>query len=638
MLPFNSSLSLLVPSQKLSTLSHHLIPPLPPHPTHEHALLSLLLKHQTKRHPSIQVHSQLITTALHRYHINETGMRIWNNLIRSYSLGCYPQEAIHIYQQMQDICYSPLPTDTFTFAFLLKACANLSHANAGIQFHGLTIKKGFEFNVYTHTSLLNMYATCGCLVDARRAFDEMPERNSVAWNAMITGYVNWGELSLARLLFEQMPDRNVISWTGLIDGYVRAYRPEEAFACFGQMMAEDMNPTEITVLAIVPAVSNFGALDMGESLHGYCEKNGICALDIRVQNSLIDMYAKCGSIESSYKVFLGMHNRRNLVSWTSIISGFAMHGMANEAVRQFEEMERADVKPNRVTFLSILNACSHGGLVEEGIRFFTGMVYEHGIEAEIKHYGCMIDMLGRAGRLAEAEEMIVGMPMQVNVIVWRTLLGCCSKHGDVEMGERVMRRIWELEKGYGGDYVVLSNMLSEVGRFDDAEMQIEVSKLLEMEEEGLNGGKVMMAVVSSCTHLGEWELAKSMVRSVESAQRLFGKMKERNIVPLDATTFLESMITAYSQANRFSEALVLSLRMQKVKVKSDEIVVTNVLGLPTNGYVESALEVFSGMLKEGFQHNDVAFLGVLIACAHSMADKRARYFGSMKEFNAAMEP
>ncbi|XP_029120555.1 pentatricopeptide repeat-containing protein At1g09220, mitochondrial-like [Elaeis guineensis] len=463
---YDSSLSLVILHQKLSTLSHHL---LPPHPTHEHALLSLLLKHQTRRHPSIQVHSQLLTTALHRYHINETGMRIWNNLIRNYSLGCYPQEAIHVYQQMQDICCSPFPTDTFTFAFLLKACANLSLANAGIQFHGLTIKKGFEFNVYTHTSLLNMYATCGCLVDARRAFDEMPERNSVAWNAMITGYANWGELSLARLLFEKMPVRNVISWTGLIDGYTRAHRPEEAFACFGQMMIQGTNPTEITVIAIVPAVSNFGALDIGESLHGYCEKTGICALDIRVENSLIDMYAKCGSIESSYKVFQEMHGRRNLVSWTSIISGFAMHGMANEAVRQFEEMGRADVKPNRVTFLSILNACSHGGLVEEGIRFFTGMVYEHGIEPEIKHFGCMIDMLGRAGRLAEAEEMIVGMPMQVNVIVWRTLLGCCSKHGDVEMGERVMRRILELEKGYGGDYVVLSNMLTEVGRFDDAE-------------------------------------------------------------------------------------------------------------------------------------------------------------------------
>lgn len=157
------------------------------------------------------------------------------------------------------------------------------------------------------------------------------------------------------------------------------------------------------------------------------------------------------------------------MSWTSVISAFAMHGMASEAVGLLKEMKQDNVRPNRVTFLSVLNACSHGGLVEEGMRFFSSMVYEYGIEPEIKHFGCMIDMLGRAGRLWEAEKLIGDLPGEVNVIVWRTLLGCCSKHGDVEMGERVMRRILEMEKGYGGDYVILSNMLSEAGRFGDAE-------------------------------------------------------------------------------------------------------------------------------------------------------------------------
>ncbi|URD85567.1 Pentatricopeptide repeat-containing protein [Musa troglodytarum] len=433
-------------------------------------LLSVLLRHQPKRGPSLQVHSILVTATLHRNHMDQTGIRVWNTLIRHYALGYFPQEAIHLYKQMERLCCChPLPTDTFTFSFLLKACANLSWPCAGAQFHGLTVKKGLAFNVYVATALVNMYATCGSLVEARRAFDEMPYRNSVSWNAMITALASWGELAFARLLFSQMPDRNVISWTGLIDGYTRADRPLVALDLFRQMMAEGLMPTEITVLAIAPTISSLGALDKVEALHAYSEKRGLSLLDVRVENSLIDMYGKCGSMEDSYKFFEHMGSRRNLVSWTSIVSGFAMHGMANEAMKLFDEMRNGNFKPNRVTFLSMLNACNHGGLVEAGLRLFISMVYDYGIEPEIQHYGCMIDLLGRAGRLKEAEDMIAGMPMEVNVVVWRTLLGGCSKHGEVEIGERVMRRIMELEKGYSGDYVVLSNMLTEAGRFDDAE-------------------------------------------------------------------------------------------------------------------------------------------------------------------------
>ncbi|KAG2592505.1 hypothetical protein PVAP13_5NG556600 [Panicum virgatum] len=309
------------------------------------------------------------------------------------------------------------------------------------------------------------------LVAHQAAFGEMPTKNMVTWNVMITGFAAWGEVEYARILFEHMPCKNVVSWTGLIDGYTRACLSGEAVALFRHMIAGGISrfsPSEITVLAVIPAISNLGGILMGEMLHGYCEKNGLVS-DVWVGNSLIDMYAKIGSVQNSLKVFNEMLDRRNLVSWTSIISGFAMHGLSIEAVELFAEMRREGIRPNRITFLSVLNACNHGGLVEKGLAFFKSMVYEYNINPEVKHFGCIIDMLGRAGRLSEAEQIIEGLPMEVNVVVWRTLLGCCSKYGEVEMGQRAIKKILNLERESGGDFAVLSNMLNELGWFSDAE-------------------------------------------------------------------------------------------------------------------------------------------------------------------------
>ncbi|PKA51330.1 Pentatricopeptide repeat-containing protein [Apostasia shenzhenica] len=451
---------------------YYLLQHFPSH--HEHLLLSLL-RFQLGRHPSLQIHSHLVTSGIHRYRMGRTGILLWNTLIYRYSLGLFPLEALHLYQHLLFFCSPDLPTDSFTFSFLIKACATSSLLASGTQFHALVVKNGFAFDVYVHTSLVNMYSTCGALLDAQKAFDEMSQRNTVSWNAIITGFAKWGEMKMARSLFEQMPHRNVISWTGLIDGYTRSREPEEALGLFRRMADEGISPSEITVLAIVPAISNLGALDIGGTLHAYCLKGGLDLSDVRVENSLIDMYAKCGMMEKSLQVFAEMGKRSNLVSWNSIISGFAIHGMANDAVEFFSKMCLENVKPNWVTFLSLLNACSHGGLIDEGMRIFTGMVKEHNIEPETKHYSCLIDMLGRVGKLHEAERIICRMPAEVNAVVWRTLLGCCSKHGEVEIGERVMKRIMDLERGCGGDYVVLSNMLTEAGRYGDAEI---VRKLL----------------------------------------------------------------------------------------------------------------------------------------------------------------
>ncbi|OVA03913.1 Pentatricopeptide repeat [Macleaya cordata] len=400
-------------------------------------------------------------------------MMIWNTLLREYSLGLFPEEALNLYKLVFHECSpSSVPSDSFTFSFLLKACANLNQPIKGTQVHAHIIKFGFEFHVYVQTALVNMYLICGCLGDGVKVFEVMPERNLVTWNVMITGLTKLGELNIARPYFDEMPHRTVISWTGIIDGHTRLNQHAEALTLFRRMtMSEGIKPTEITILAILPAVWNLGSLDLSHSLYAYSEKTGFISSDIRVTNSFIDTFAKCGCIDSSFRVFEEIsRERKNLITWTSIISGLAMHGMAKEAVKYFEEMEKEGFKPNRITFLSVLSACSHGGLIEEGVGFFEKMVYGYQIMPDIKHYGCMIDMLGRVGMLEEAEKMAMEVPVEMaNVVIWRTLLGACSFHGNVEMSERVMKKILEIERGYGGDYVLFSNILSGVGRFGDAE-------------------------------------------------------------------------------------------------------------------------------------------------------------------------
>ncbi|XP_022718967.1 pentatricopeptide repeat-containing protein At1g09220, mitochondrial-like [Durio zibethinus] len=428
-------------------------------------LFSFLNKNPTIQRVPKQVHSHLLTTASFSHSI-----RLFNALLRCYSVSENPKDAIFLYQQFQSF-HLHLKFDSFTYAFLIKACAYLNDLILGRQFHGMEIKMGFESHLYVQTGLVNMYVESGGLFESKKVFDEMPEKNPVTWNVMITGLAKQGEIEFARFLFEKMPDRNIVSWSGMIDGYTRMNRYREALGLFRRMIADDgVEPCEITVLAILPSVWNIGDVKICQLIHSYGEKRGFLVPDIRVMNMLFDTYAKCGCIVSASRLFEEIPaHMKTLVSWTSLISSFAMHGMGKEAVESFERMEQQGWKPNRVTFVSVLNACSHGCLVEEGLKFFEKMVNECQIVPDIKHYGCLVDMLGRTGRLEEAEKIALEIPCEIaNEVVWRILLGACSFYGNVEMGERVTTKIMEIEKGYGGDYVLMSNILAGAGRFGDA--------------------------------------------------------------------------------------------------------------------------------------------------------------------------
>uniref|UniRef100_A0A803LT50 Pentatricopeptide repeat-containing protein n=1 Tax=Chenopodium quinoa TaxID=63459 RepID=A0A803LT50_CHEQI len=374
---------------------------------------------------------------------------MFNTLLRRYAVGEFPHEALFLYKQAQQSTALYQYFDSFTYSFLIKACGNLNQRITGFQLHALVVQLGFESDVYAQTALLNMYLDFGLLNDAEKVFDEMPDRNLVTWNVMITGLVKWGHLEAALALFRQMPRKNVVSWTGMIDGFTRMKNHLGAFSLFREMiMVGGIMPTEVTLLAVSTAIAELGDLKNCRLFHSFSEKSGFRANYNQVTNCLLDTYAKCGCIESALRVFEEMFAcRRNVVSWTSIISGFAMHGMAIEAEQFLERMEGSGIRPNRISFLSVLNAYT-----------------------DVKHYGCVIDMLGRAGKLKEAEEIAWQIPNDIDdVVIWRTLLGACNFHGDVEIAERVSKKLQDMEREYGGDYVLMSNILTGQGKFNEAQ-------------------------------------------------------------------------------------------------------------------------------------------------------------------------
>ncbi|KAI4378528.1 hypothetical protein MLD38_015995 [Melastoma candidum] len=447
-------------------------------------MASLLRNNPGDRFVAPQVHARAITAGLlllHGYTRSfSSWMHFFSHLLRSYSLGGFPREAMLFYvYHRRSIDFgrnssSPASFDSFTYTFLLNACVGIGCRVPGVQIHGTTLKTGFSSHVFVQTALVSMYLSCKCPSDALRVFEEMPERNPVSWNVLISGLINLDEFKSAERIFFDMPERTIVSWTSMIDGYTRANMPREAVNLFRRMGSDDgIMPSEITLLAIFPTISNLGDVRMCRSLHCYGEKMAFYDCDIRVVNCLIDSYSKCSSISCASRFFEEIPTqRKNLVSWSSVISAYAMHGMGQEAIESFNRMETSGWKPNGVVFLSLLNACSHGGFMEEGLKFFKRMVNEFRIEPGIKHYGSLIDLLGRAGRLEEAEKTAANVVPQniTNNVIWRTLLGACTFHGDIERAERVGRKILEMETRYGGDYIAMANVCASAGKYEDVEV------------------------------------------------------------------------------------------------------------------------------------------------------------------------
>ncbi|KAK9277799.1 hypothetical protein L1049_027355 [Liquidambar formosana] len=292
----------------------------------------------------------------------------------------------------------------------------------GVQLHARILRDGHQSDSLLLTTLTEMYSFCEKCDDACKVFDEISQRDTVAWNV-------------------------------LISCYIRNNRTRDALGVFDIMQSPTCGckPDDVTCLLILQACAHLGALEFGEKVHNYVEEHGYGDA-LNVCNSLIAMYSRCGCLEKAYRVFIGMPGK-NVVSWSAMISGLAANGHGREAMEAFAEMQRMGVSPDDQTLTGVLSACSHSGLVDEGLMFFDQMSKEFGIVPNIHHYGCMVDLLGRAGLLDQAYQLIISMGVKPDSTIWRTLLGACRIYGHVNLGERVIEHLIELKAQEAGDYL-----------------------------------------------------------------------------------------------------------------------------------------------------------------------------------------
>ncbi|KAJ7290872.1 hypothetical protein O6H91_04G032800 [Diphasiastrum complanatum] len=464
--------------------------------------------------------------------MHERNVVSWTAMVAGYAGQGLGKEALALYEQMKQEGVQP---NNVTYVVLLKACASTAALEVGKQLHSDIIKRGFESDVIVGSTLVDMYAKCMCIENARQVFNSMHERNVVSWNAIISGYAQQGLGKEALALYEQMkqeglqPDvvtylvllkacartaaleygkrlhldiiksgfeldvsagntlidmyakcghmedawkvfnniqeRNVVSWTAIIAAYAERGLGKEALALYEQMKQEGVQPNKVTYIVLLKACASVAALEVGRQLHLDFIKRGY-ELDVIVGSTLIDMYAKCVCIEDARQVFSNMHER-NVVSWTAMIAGYAQHGLAKEALKLLEQMQRENIKPNEVTYLSVLSACSHSGLVDKGHHLFNSMCKDHAVTPTMDHYACMVDLLGRAGCVADAEDLIRKMPIQPNSVVWMTLLSAARNHGHVEIGKRAFDCVMKLEPENPAAYVLLSNIYAAAGQKDE---------------------------------------------------------------------------------------------------------------------------------------------------------------------------
>ncbi|KAK9920017.1 hypothetical protein M0R45_028583 [Rubus argutus] len=330
----------------------------------------------------------------------------WSALISCLEKNEMYEEALAVFVKM---FANGIMVDEVVVVSVLSACATLSAAHTGKLIHGLVVKIGIESYVNLQNAFIHMYSSCGEIMAAHKLFNEAFNLDQISWNSMISGYLKCGLVEPAKTLFDSMPEKDVVSWSAMISGYAQHDRFSETLALFQEMQLCGIRPDETTLR------------------------------------------------------FSRRRQKKGVSTWNALILGLAMNGLVEKSLEMFSEMKTCGVTPNEITFMGVIGACRHMGLVDEGRRHFDSMMQEHKIEPNVKHYGCMVDLLGRAGMLKEAEDLIESMPMTPDVATWGALLGACKKHGDHDRGERIGRKLIELDPNHDGFHVLLSNIVASKG-------------------------------------------------------------------------------------------------------------------------------------------------------------------------------
>ncbi|ONI16348.1 hypothetical protein PRUPE_3G093300, partial [Prunus persica] len=371
----------------------------------------------------------------------------WNSMISGYIQNGLLNKAQELFDSFQG-------KNVRTWTILLSGYARHGRAHeARAVFESMP-----ERNVVSWNAMITAYAQNGLLRSARDVFDQMPERNTVSWNSMITGYCHCGMMGEARELFDQMEERNIASWMVMVSGYVEIGECCDAWMVFLMMLRSSVRPDQAILVAALLAVMGFNKLELIESLRVMALKTGYES-NVVVGTAFLNAYIANGN---GLGIFLEMPDR-DIVTWNAVLTGCAQNGLGKEAVEVFKQMETTGISPNETSFLALLCACSHAGLVDEGWAYFNSMSQHHGITPSVYHYTCMVDLLGRAGWLSEAEDLIRCMPVKPDSVIWEALLGACRIHRNTELGQRVAERLFQMGTKRSGTYVLLSNMYASRG-------------------------------------------------------------------------------------------------------------------------------------------------------------------------------
>ncbi|CAL8115741.1 unnamed protein product [Prunus armeniaca] len=368
----------------------------------------------------------------------------WNSMIDGYVQNEDAEEAMEIFQKMLDEGFQPT---NVTIMEALHACADLGDLERGKFVHKLVDQLKLGSDVSVMNSLMSMYSKCKRVDIAAKIFKNLQGKTLVSWNTMILGYAQNGRVS-------------------------------EALSHFCQMQSQNMKPDSFTMVSVIPALAELSVTRQAKWIHGLVIRTCFDK-NIFVMTALVDMYAKCGAVHTARKLF-DMMDERHVTTWNAMIDGYGTNGLGKAAVDLFNEMEKGTIKPNDITFLCVISACSHSGLVEEGLQYFASMKEDYGLEPAMDHYGAMVDLLGRAGQLSEAWDFIQKMPMEPGITVFGAMLGACRIHKNVELGERAADKIFELNPVEGGYHVLLANIYSTASLWDKV---AKVRKM--MEKKGL---------------------------------------------------------------------------------------------------------------------------------------------------------